>query len=248
MTKSLGIIGCGRMGKLLAELLRDDFMVKVYDSAVKIQGCGRRVVSSPLSVAASCDIVVFCVPIRALSATLRRSSRHIKKGSLVADICSVKEYPVRLMRDILPSHCEIIGAHPLFGPSSYGDSSALKIVLCPVRIGNPRRIRNYLKNKGFQTIVSTPRRHDRVMARVLNLPQLIGRALAGIEPKSRNLSSSDKNMTTCNYKRLLAIANSAAADSRQLFADIHKYNRFARPMAEKFSGKITGLLDKEYDS
>jgi len=75
----------------------------------------------------------FSVPINQLERTIINISPYLKPGSIVYDVCSVKEQPCKWMLEQLPSSVSIIGTHPLFGPDSAGSSlKGCKIAICPV--------------------------------------------------------------------------------------------------------------------
>ena len=148
MIKTVGIIGFGQMGKILAEIFSARFIVVI----------------SPKE-AASTDLVIFCVPLENLSVALKDARPFIRSDSVVMDITSVKEKPLRLMQQILPAKASILGAHPMFGPNSTKTLDAKNIVLCPVRISyqKTRAIEKILQNCGFKTFKMSPKKHDQIM-------------------------------------------------------------------------------------
>ncbi|HAM36634.1 MAG TPA: prephenate dehydrogenase/arogenate dehydrogenase family protein [Elusimicrobia bacterium] len=232
LKKTIGVIGFGRFGRLLTEVLKTDFSMIAYDA--KISPALRRGRGS-LAQAASCDIVVFCVPIGRMEESLQQARRYIKKGAWVFDVCSVKEYPARLMRRLLPGHCDIIGTHPLFGPGSFAHPDARQVVLCPIRTNHLAAVISYLRRRGFEAVTASPVEHDRRMALALNLPHLVGRALQGMRLKAQGLS-------TLNYERLLSIAQSVSGDSLELDHDIRRYNRFSSKMERFFKTQVLKAL------
>ena len=61
----------------------------------------------------------------------------LSPDALVIDVCSVKEYPVRLMKELLPERVSILATHPMFGPDSAAHAlQGRKIVLCAERIAD----------------------------------------------------------------------------------------------------------------
>ncbi|GAB4009948.1 MAG: prephenate dehydrogenase/arogenate dehydrogenase family protein [Bdellovibrio sp.] len=227
----IGIIGFGRLGKLAAQNLAQDSDLSVFDikgleAEIKAVGAKAR----PLAEVAASDIVLPIVPISELKATLNSIKNYIKPGALVIDVCSVKEAPVQWMKEILPSHCEILGTHPMFGPDSakltlYGS----KIVLCPVRINEEKlkNIDNYLQTHGLHTITCTPTEHDKQIAHSLILTHFVGRGLV-------EFGASDLEIDTKGYRRLMKILETVVNDSWQLFEDMNHYNKYAKEMREQF--------------
>ena len=224
MSCTIGIVGFGRFGRLTARYLAVDFPVRVYDPCAQepdVASSGAESVS--LEAAARCKVVVLAVPISCLPQVLEQVRPYLKTGSLVVDVCSVKEHPVRWMQEILPANVAILGSHPMFGPDSAADSLlGRKIVLCPIRMA-PRRyeeLRGYLMAKGLMVIETEPSEHDRQIAVSLALTHFIGRTLAGMGAKPQDID-------TEGYKRLLRILDVVENDTWQLFEDMHRYNPYA---------------------
>ncbi|MDM8549178.1 prephenate dehydrogenase/arogenate dehydrogenase family protein [Desulfobacterales bacterium HSG2] len=221
----IGIIGLGRFGKLMAEYLAKDFDVAVYNRSDKSSEI-RETGASEASIEEVCqrDIVVPSVPISMLQDMLERIAPLLRKDSLVMDVCSVKEYPVRWMRELLPETVSILATHPMFGPDSAADSlEGKKIVLCRERVekGLYDKINSYLSSKGLIVIETTPAAHDKQIAVTLSLTHFIGRALS-------EYGASEIDIDTEGYKRLLHILGVVEHDTWQLFVDMHKYNPYAR--------------------
>jgi len=221
----IGIIGFGRFGKLVSHYLAQDLEVFVYnrsDKSSEIVRTGAR----PASLETVCrqDIVIPCVPISVLREVLEDITPLLRADALVVDVCSVKEYPVRLMTDILPHTVSILATHPMFGPDSASDSlEGRKICLCKVRIAEKKyqNIKAYLAAKGLVVIEATAQEHDEQIATSLSLTHFIGRTLS--EYGARQL-----DIDTEGYKRLLHILEVVERDTWQLFLDMHHYNSYAK--------------------
>ncbi len=228
----IGIIGFGRFGRLAARHLAKDFKVYVAsrepvpEKAVKACGCRL----AGLDVACRQKIVILCVPISAMEQVLESIADRLEPGALVVDVCSVKQYPVKWMKNLLPTHTRILATHPMFGPDSVtAGLDGHKIVLWPVRLsaGRYRRIRRWLEVTGLRVIEADPDEHDRSIAISLALTHFIGRALA--EFGARQLS-----IDTEGYKRLLHILEVVENDTWQLFYDMNHYNPHADACRQAF--------------
>jgi prephenate dehydrogenase len=231
MNCSVGIIGFGRFGRLMARYLSPDSHVRTHDPGVRPE-----VMSSagaePGAIGDVCcsDIVILAVPISQLQGLLSAIRPHLQPESLVIDVCSVKEQPVRWMQALLPETVDILGTHPMFGPDSAADSlEGRKIVLCPVRIGDKRfeKVKRYLRSKGLVLIETSAEDHDRQIAVSLALTHTIGRSLAqfGAQPQE---------IDTEGYKRLLRILEVVENDTWQLFEDMNRYNPYAQDARKAF--------------
>lgn len=239
--KTIGIIGFGRFGKLATRHLAMDFDVKVAtleDAGAAISACGATAVS--LETACGQDTVIICTPISALREALTQMTPFLKPGTLVVDVCSVKVFPVRWMREILPPHVSILPTHPMFGPDSAADALVgRKIVLCPDRIDEDRylHIHNWLEKKGLVVIRATAEDHDEKIAVSLSLTHFIGRSLSAF-------GAQDLDIDTEGYKRLMHILGVVNHDTWQLFEDMHRYNPYAKPARQKFIDAMTGIHER----
>lgn len=227
----IGIIGFGRFGKLLTQYLSKKFNVFVFDTKNKQREI-KKIGAIPASLAQACkkDVIILCVPISRFEKVLIKIKKLIKDNQLVVDVCSVKEYPVKLMKKILPKKVQILATHPIFGPDSAAKSlKGNKIVLCKARIqdGKYKKIKAYLKKMGLTVIETTPAKHDRDIARSLLLTHFIGRGL--IDFGSRSMY-----MDTEGYKRLMSILEMVQNDTSQLFHDMNKYNKYSNKMRQHF--------------
>jgi prephenate dehydrogenase len=223
-TKRIGVIGLGRFGRLMIRYLAQDFTVTVYDRRGRkgeIEALGGMMGSLPET--CRCDVVIPAVPISAMQEMLRRMADRLRPEALVVDVCSVKVYPVRWMRRLLPDSVAILATHPMFGPDSAAASlKGRKIVLCPERIerASYEKMAVYLKSKGLVVIESTPDAHDRQIAVSLALTHFIGRSLY-------EFGAVAQEVDTEGYQRLLHTLEVVTHDTWQLFADMYHYNPYA---------------------
>jgi len=243
MACQMGILGFGRFGKLMARNLSADFEVRVCDPAAvdaDVRSTGAR--PADLAAVAQSEVVVLAVPISRMQEALGQIKPHLTAGSLVVDVCSIKERPIRWMQESLPEEVGILGTHPMFGPDSAADSlQGRKIVLCRVRLGPERyeKVRSYLASKGLAIIETSAAEHDRQIAVSLALTHFIGRALAEMGAKPQEID-------TEGYKRLLRILEVVENDTWQLFEDMNRFNPYAEKTRQAFLGaleKIEGKLE-----
>jgi prephenate dehydrogenase len=227
---TVGLIGFGRIGRLLVRHFSRDAKIFVFDvklDARKVRAAG----AEPATLAEACaqDVVVLCVPIAAFEALTRRIQGLLRPDALVVDVCSVKEHPVRAMKRHLPKSVSLLATHPNFGPDSAADSlKGRKIILCKIRMKNPDYVRakRALLRKGLELVEMTPREHDRRMASSLVLTHFIGRSLVAYGAKPTGVD-------TEGYKRLLRILETVQNDSWELFEDMNRFNAFAAPMRRR---------------
>ncbi len=237
----IGLIGYGRFGRLTVKHLAREAKVLVYtrskDKSEDIARAGGRLVS--LEEACAQRIVIFCVPISAMQAALQEAAPLLAPEAIVADVCSVKVYPVQWMKQWLPSSVEILATHPMFGPDSAANSlSGHKMVLCPERIAPHRyaKIKALLQQKGLHIIEATPAEHDRKIAVSLSLTHFIGRSLS-------EFGAAELDIDTEGYRRLLHILGVVKNDTWQLFEDMHRFNPFAAEKRNAFMAAMARIDD-----
>lgn len=234
MKQTMGIVGFGRFGRFAASHLRNYFDLSAFDRDDRLaeaQEIGVRI--EPLQKVAKSSIVLLCVPISQIRSVLMEIVPHLVENSLVVDTCSVKGYPVCQMETILPSHVEILGTHPLFGPDSAARGlQGKKIVLCPIRILDLSPVKSFLNRLGLNVLISSPQNHDRLMASTQVIVQFLGRAFLEI-----GLTRQD--MATPGYETLINILDVVQNDTWELFRDLQTFNRFAKEMREKLIDSLT---------
>jgi prephenate dehydrogenase len=221
--KTLGIVGLGNFGRLVARRLSPHFEVIGYDASdVRRLAAEAGVKPGTLADAAACGIVVLAVPVDRMESVLRDMKPYVRPGTLVLDVASVKEKPVRIMTEILPPEVEIIGTHPLFGPGSAGSESCNEtIVLCPVRTDRLASVRYFLEDTlGLSVVIDEPRAHDRHMANVQALSHFIAKAIGAMKIQS-------PPYTTCSFDRLASMVSMVNDGSAGLFDTIENENAFA---------------------
>lgn len=152
----------GRMGAML--------MQKGCEAGFNMIGLDRPFEESDIKKACeNADLVILCVPARNLANIIKKFVSHMDKKTILADITSVKELPMRKMRDLWDG--QIVGTHPLFGPKNAAGADL------PVAITKDGRtsqksvdlVDNFFKKIGCRVFETTPQQHDQAMARIQNM-------------------------------------------------------------------------------
>ena len=232
--KTVGIIGYGRFGQVLADLLKKQYEVKVYDPEIKAEDliCGLEEVLESV-------LVFVAVPIRVFEAVIQEISQYKLYNTTIIDVCSVKVYPVEIMEKYLPEHVGIIASHPHFGPDSYSPFRELKTTLFPVR-DNYKRIKEvkaFFEDNSIRTVEISPEEHDRMAASSQGVTHFIGRVLneAGVVSTKIN---------TLGFNDLLGVIEQTCNDSWDLFRDLQRYNPYTNEMIDRLVETI-GKLHKQ---
>ncbi len=249
---TIGIMGFGAFGRLMARHLLPHFALRICDpaNAPAPDAAGKGLRSATAAEVAACELVILAVPVPAIPEAIAALRPHLKAGAIVLDVGSVKIGPARAMQAALPDDVEIIGTHPLFGPQSARNGlSGLKIALCPIRgaeafsseLGTGSREENAVKHRSstpriaaflrhvlkLKVIVTTADAHDREVAMVQGLTHLIAKILVRMEPLPRT-------MTTASFELLMQATEMVRHDAPNVFMAIERANPHAKAVRDRF--------------
>lgn len=233
----VGLIGRGRLGKLIEHYLCQDVDLLVYEEDPQRQS--PRFHGSLLDVCQR-PIVIAAVQISALPSLLESIAPLLPSGALFVDVCSVKQRPMQEMKNKLPPHVQILGTHPMFGPDSAAHTLfGSKIVLCRERVEDQlyQNLVRYLEGVGLNVIETDPREHDRQISHSLLITHLIGRTLMQFQAKPLGID-------TKGYRRLMKILSVVENDSFELFQDMINQNPEALETIHSFQKAMDQVLSK----
>ena len=237
--KKIALIGFGRFGKLITKFIYKDFEICVFDNKLtkkKLDVWKKKNINGKSNIEllnekdiSKISIVLLCVPISSVKEVAKKINKYLNDETLIIDFCSVKLYPLKVLKRYLKKSIYILGTHPLFGPDSVSDSlNGKKIVLCPERIPESlfEKVHKYLSKFKLKIIISSAKDHDKRTAYTLCLTQFIGRGLEKFHMK-------EEEFDTLTFNELLHIKNVVLNDTNQLFYDMQIYNPYAKKMRKK---------------
>lgn len=238
----VGLIGFGRLGSLFSKFLAQDSNLHVFNRGENHDEISKlnAIPVDKIEDLAKCQIIIPTVPISELKNVCSEIAKFVKPGTLIVDVCSVKEKPVEWMLETLPDNVSILGTHPMFGPDSAKNTLyGTKMVLTPVRIedGDLQNISKYLETNGIKVIHASAAEHDKQIAHSLLLTHFIGRGLIdfGITPLE---------IDTKGYRRLMKILGTVENDSWQLFEDMNSYNPYSEDVRKNFIKSLKNIVSK----
>lgn len=178
----------------------------------------RKTELTPEQCASFCDIVIIAVPISSTIDVIKRIAPLVKKESLLMDFTSLKKREVEAM--LQNSSCEVIGCHPVFGPSVGGISGQV-IVLTPAR-GNVwlQEITGMLLSAGAHVEISTPEKHDEIMAIVQGLVHFTSITLVNTMRRINAVPSEVEKFSSPVYRMRVDFAERILNQNPELYADI----------------------------
>ena len=237
--KSVGIIGFGRFGKVLANILQKGFIIKVYDPDDNENISGVRMLS--LDEVLKESAIFIAVPIRKFNHLIEEIAPELIKGTTIIDVCSVKQYPIEIMKKNLPQNIGIIGTHPMFGPDSFFSNSHLKMMM-----NNTRDINGqfsfwvqYFSDQGIEIVQMSPEEHDELAAETQGVTHYLGRML-------KEYGIQKTKIDTKGFRDLLDLVDQTCNDTWDLYNDLQSYNPYTKQMINKLK-TATNKLDKRLE-
>lgn len=233
---TFGIIGYGAFGQLAASILSKYTKVFVYDINSTQSDSSSAVKFVDIDQVAKCDFVLISSGIESLEQICKDIADKVSKQTIVFDVCATKVKAVEILNKNLKGKCQLMSAHPLFGPQTVdSDLSGQSIVLFPIDLQNESMIDMFFESQlGLNVIKMSPEDHDQEMAWVHGLTFFVGRGLLEISPPKSQL-------TTGYYQKLLDIVEMESNHSKQLFLEVEKFNPFASEIRKKFTDKLEEL-------
>jgi prephenate dehydrogenase len=219
------ILGAGKMGVWFAKYCKakGDTVVLAARNAEKLaklkNELGVETADFPTAVKGA-DRVVICVSISSIEETVKKIAPATHKGQPIMDICSIKEYPVKVMHKYL-KEALVLGTHPVFGPGSHGIRNKA-YVLTPT---NPKEeayaneFKNWLEKEGAHVFIMTPQKHDELMSLILGFPHFLGLAACETLLAQPEFSES-KKLAGTTYRMLFTLAESVAQETPDLYANV----------------------------
>jgi prephenate dehydrogenase len=217
MIMKAGIIGgTGRMGRLFANV----FKKAGYEVLVS----GRKTPVTAADIATQCDIVIVSVPIRETIRVIGEIAPLLKYGQLFCDFTSLKVKPVEAM---LKSKADVIGLHPMFGPT-VKSISRQTIIVCPARADKARvaLLAGIFEAQGAVCTIATPEEHDRIVAVVQGLTHFVTLCMADTVRRLGVDLNKTGQFESPVYQIELSLVGRLLSQDPALYADILQQNPY----------------------
>ena len=234
LMNTVGIIGFGRFGKTLANILRKGFLIKAYDLKSDIMDSGSDFYS--LDKVLMEQVVFIAVPISQFKSAIIDISKKINTRTTIIDVCSVKKYTSETMLKFLPKGVGIISSHPMFGPDSYLSNKKLKMMMHNTRDNHKQYKfwKKYFSDQNIKILEMTPDTHDILAAKTQGITHFLGRTLKefGIEKT---------NLDTQGFRDLINLVNQTCNDTWELYTDLQTYNPYTDKMIKKLKKSLNKM-------
>ncbi|MFA4859245.1 prephenate dehydrogenase/arogenate dehydrogenase family protein [Methanoregula sp.] len=210
-----GIIGgTGKMGRLFTRVFED----AGYDVVVS----GRKTAITGAGIAKTCDIVIVSVPIRETVRVIEEIAPLLNEGQLLCDFTSLKVKPVEAM---LKSKADVIGLHPMFGPTVKTIRNQT-IIVCPARADRSRveALVKIFGKQGAVCTITTPEEHDRTVAVVQGLTHFVTLCVADTVRRLGVDLHKTEQFESPVYQIELSLVGRLLSQDPALYADILQQN------------------------
>jgi len=231
--KIISIIGgTGKMGTMFKEVFEND--------NIKVIVTGRNTQINNIEATKLADIVIVSVPISKTVETILEIAPYVKEGAMITDFTSVKVNPVQSMFDNVDVSVEVVGGHPLFGPSA--GFKGQNFILCEQRVGDYYLwYKNFLELLGLKVIELTAEEHDKNMGVIQCLTHFSNLSLGyALQKLGVDLDLAKELSTPVYLMRLFGVGRILAQDA-DLYADIQMQNPYSKEMSEKYFEAVDEL-------
>ena len=190
----------------------------------EVEVAGRSTALTPAALAGECDLVMVSVPIRDTVGVIQEIAPLLSEDQLVCDLTSLKVRPVEAMME---SKAQVIGLHPMFGPTV----SSLRhqtIIVCPARAREDTLsgLLAILRAEGAECTITTPEAHDRMMAVVQGLTHFVTLCMADSVRRLGIDIETTRAFTSPVYQIELALVGRLLSQDPALYADILQLNPY----------------------
>ncbi len=248
-TKILILGGTGETGSWFARYFKEKgFDVAVWGPSGKVdvaERLGVRYAHDKLAEVEQSDIVLVSVLIEKTVEVIREVAPRMHPGSLLMDVTSIKSAPMKAMRTFAPKGVEVLGTHPMFGPTM-PSLRGQTIILTPAEGKSGKWlpvIRSLFESDGAKIEVLDADEHDEIMAVVQALTHFayigIGATLKSLD---FDVQKSRKFMSPV-YEIMIDFVGRILDQNPELYASIQK-NPKAMRVRQNFVTECMKLCEK----
>ena len=191
------------------------------------------------SVLKEADIVIVSVPVSVTANVIRDTVKHMKKGSTLVEIASLKSGIHQEMVKVAGCSINAVSIHPMFGPS-VKDLAEKTVAVVPVV--NPKKEAEIASKlfPGATLVEVEPTQHDKLMAHILSVPYLVNMALAA------TMGALDlallKQLSGTSFALQYTLVQSVAGEKTSLVHALISENRFLEETAEELISNMKELM------
>jgi prephenate dehydrogenase len=192
------------------------------------------------SVLKEADIIIVSVPVSATRDVIRKTVRHMKKGTKIVEIASIKEGIHEEMVKVAGYGIDAVSLHPMFGPS-VKDLREKTVAVVPVVDAKKETEMASKLFPGANIVKVDPTQHDKLMAHILSVPYLVNMALAA------TMGEVDlallKQLSGTSFALQYTLVHSVVGETTSLVHALLSENRYLEETAEQLISNMKELMD-----
>jgi len=243
------ILGAGKMGVWFARFCKEngDNIIVSDRKKEKLLKIGKELgieTTTDFIEATNCaDRIIVCVSISSFEEVVKKIGPSIRDNQVVMDICSIKEFPVRVMHENIKRGL-VLGTHPVFGPGSKGLKHKAYILTPtnPAELKFANEFKDWLEKEEAHVFVMTPEKHDELMSVVLGLPHFLGLVACETLLEQKDFAQT-KQVAGTTYRMLFTLAEATALETPDLYANLQMNLPKMGKIEELFIAKAQEWLD-----
>lgn len=260
-SKKITIVGCGLIGGSVALALkrrRPEWSVACIDLADCLPAIREAGVADEIgtledlpSHLPESTFVFLAMPVQAILETIERSRPYLREGTIVTDVGSTKQQIMAKAQALMPAGVYFIGGHPMAGSERSGVEAADPLlfsdrvyVLCPYP-DTPADVllslMDLVEDLLALPITIDPEEHDRIMAMVSHLPQLIAVALMHA---AQSEDATHEMLDKLAGRGFMDMTRLAASDYGVWMGILETNQEAIRESFDRFVRSLSLLLDK----
>ena len=221
----VAIVGAGKMGRWFTKFFTEEGVSVVVsdideEKSAKIRNEFGVATANKADAIKEAEWVLIAVPVKDFEDVTREIRPYVRPEQIIMDICSIKEFPVRIMHDHLKTGVTL-GTHPIFGPGAKNIRNQ-GFILTPTTTKEKEfadDFKKWLEKRGAEVFLMSPQEHDELMSVVLGLPHFIGLVVCDTLLSYSNFAQTKKVAGT-TYKMLLTLAEAVASEKAEFYADL----------------------------
>ncbi len=189
------------------------------------------------------EIVIIAVPIDVTSKIIKEVAPHLKEGSLLMDVTSVKEEPSQVMEEFIPNGVEFIPTHPMFGPRIKSLEGQV-VVLTPLIKGKwYEKVVKFLESENARVIETTPQIHDQMMSIVQGLTHFTYISIAITLERFQVDVKMSRKFASPVYSLMLDMIARIVSQNPYMYYAIQTQNHYVAEVHKQFYSTIHELND-----
>ncbi|MEW7009216.1 MULTISPECIES: prephenate/arogenate dehydrogenase family protein [unclassified Lentilitoribacter] len=254
----IALIGIGLIGSSLARVIREKKLAETIAIMTRSQttldearalDLGDEYSTDYADIVRHADLIIVSVPVGASGAVAKDIAFHLKPGAIVTDVGSTKTSVIEQMVPHIPDGVHFIPGHPIAGTERSGPDAGFSelfegrwCILTPLENTDPDaqdKLSQFWRACGSNIDVMEHEHHDRVLAIVSHLPQLISYNIVGTASDMETVTDSEViKYSASGFRDFTRLA----ASDPTMWRDVCLHNKDAiLEMLARFSEDLSSL-------